>query len=144
MDPTFDSGKRFLLVKVGLLYYFSSLNKGDVIIAKNPRKNSKDDIVKRVIGLPLDTIIKHPRGWCSRSPHLLTTVTLGKDQVWLQGDNMGHSVDSRTYGPLTLDQVYGKVICQVYPSIKMIGNTMEYSGQGPEFQKIATAYVGID
>ena len=144
MDPTFDRGRRFLLVKVGLLYYFSSLNRGDVVIARNPRQNSKDDIVKRVVGLPLDTVVKHPRGWCSRSPEFLTTVTLTKDQIWLQGDNMRHSVDSRTYGPLPINQVYGKVICQIYPSLKMIANTMEHSGQGKEFQKLATSYVGQD
>lgn len=36
-----------------------------------------------------------------------------RGHVWLQGDNLLHSRDSREYGPIPLALVRGKVLCQV-------------------------------
>ncbi len=33
--------------------------------------------------------------------------------VWVQGDNLAHSLDSRVYGPVPLALVKGRVVCQV-------------------------------
>ncbi|MEW5312131.1 MAG: hypothetical protein WDW38_003781 [Sanguina aurantia] len=40
--------------------------------------------------------------------------------VWVQGDNMTHSLDSRQYGPIPLALVRGRVLLQVYPFVKCI------------------------
>ncbi|CBQ70790.1 related to IMP1-protease, mitochondrial [Sporisorium reilianum SRZ2] len=42
------------------------------------------------------------------------TVPLG--HVWLAGDNMANSTDSRHYGPVPLGMVRGKVLARVYPN----------------------------
>ena len=138
MHPTLDREKCYLLVRVGILFYPFTLNRGDVILAKNPRNKDDQDVVKRVIGMENDTIIRHPRGWKSRSPQLLSTQTIQSDKVWLQGDNMSESCDSRTYGQVDRHKVYGKVICQIYPEFKFMTNTMEYAGQGSEYQDIVS------
>lgn len=136
MDPTLNREKCFLLVKVGLLFYPFKLCRGEVILSSNPRNPDDQDVVKRIIGMEDDIIIKHPRGWKSRSPHLLSFETIKPGHLWLQGDNMRESCDSRTYGQVDVSKVYGKVMCQLWPDFKFMRNTMEYSGQGKEFQDI--------
>ena len=139
MHPTLHREKCYLLVRVGILFYPFTLNRGDVILAKNPRNKDDQDVVKRIIGMEGDEIIKHPRGWKSHSSHLLSTQTVEKDKLWLQGDNMNESCDSRTYGQVDMNKVYGKVVCQMYPKFRFMQNTMEYAGQGTEYRNIVTS-----
>jgi inner membrane protease subunit 1 len=47
-------------------------------------------------------------------------VKIPKGHVWLAGDNMSNSTDSRTYGPVPLALVKGKVIAQVGPCLPPI------------------------
>ena len=56
--------------------------------------------------------------------------------MWLQGDNMRESCDSRTYGQVHKNNVYGKVVCQIYPQFKFLNNTLEYAGQEELYQNI--------
>eukprot|EP01084_Bolivina_argentea_P208608 355602_1 len=136
MHPTLDREKCYLLVRVGILFYPFNLHKGEVILSKNPRDQDDKDVVKRIIGMENDQIIKHPRGWKSNSPYLLSQQTIKKDHVWLQGDNMSESCDSRTYDQVPINNVYGKVMCQLYPEFKIIKNTLKYGGQGEQYQNI--------
>ena len=133
MHPTLNENKCFLLVRVGFLYWPFKINKGDVILSKNPRDINIDDVVKRVVGVENDEIIVHPRGWKSDMPLLLDKIKIDKDNVWIQGDNMSQSTDSRSYGSIDKRNIYGKVICQIYPELKWINNTMEYSGQEQKY-----------
>ena len=53
-----------------------------------------------------DTLIAHRRGeghW----------IRIPKGSVWLAGDNMSNSTDSRTYGPVPLALVKGRVLARV-------------------------------
>ncbi len=52
------------------------------------------------------------------------TVPLG--HVWLAGDNMGNSTDSRHYGPVPLGMVRGKVLARVYPNPRWLTNNLTY------------------
>eukprot|EP01084_Bolivina_argentea_P188752 324825_1 len=136
MYPTLDREKCYLLVRVGILFYPFNLHKGNVVLATNPRDSEEQDVVKRIIGMENDEIIKHPRGWKSRSPRLLSLQTIKKDHIWLQGDNMKESCDSRTYGQVNIDNIYGKVVCQIYPKFKLMKNTLEYAAQDKEYKNI--------
>jgi len=136
MHPTLHREKCYLLVRVGLLFYPFGIHRGDVILATNPRNEDEQDVVKRVIGMENDQIIKHPRGWKSNSPHLLSEQTIKKDHLWLQGDNLNESCDSRTYGQVECNKVYGKVLCQIYPQFKFINKTMEYAAQDEVYHRI--------
>ncbi len=132
MEPTIDNQKCYLLVKVGFLLP-KNFEKGDVVIAENPNEDAKDDIVKRVIGLPGDVVIRHPRAWKSDNDWLLSKYLIPDGKVWLQGDNMSHSVDSRTYGTISKEAIYGKVVCQLYPNFKWMDKTMEHAGQEQKY-----------
>nr|CDI52276.1 related to IMP1-protease, mitochondrial [Melanopsichium pennsylvanicum 4] len=52
------------------------------------------------------------------------TVPLG--HVWLAGDNMGNSTDSRHYGPVPLGMVRGKVLARVWPSPRWLTNKLTF------------------
>lgn len=45
--------------------------------------------------------------------------TVGKDEIFVLGDNREVSEDSRAFGPISLDQVEGKAFFRVYPFNKM-------------------------
>ena len=38
--------------------------------------------------------------------------------IWIQGDNLPASLDSRQYGPVPLALVRGRVVAQLYPRLR--------------------------
>jgi mitochondrial inner membrane protease subunit 1 len=47
-------------------------------------------------------------------------VKIPAGHVWLEGDNPRQSTDSRTYGPVPMGLLKGKVILKIFPSFKII------------------------
>ena len=45
--------------------------------------------------------------------------------VWLQGDNFTDSTDSRSYGPVPIAMITGRVVCTLWPKFKWITNNLE-------------------
>ncbi|HSX45429.1 MAG TPA: signal peptidase I [Candidatus Saccharimonadia bacterium] len=93
-------------------------------------------LIKRVIGLPGDRVTisdnhyivydkQHPDGFnpdqtLPYGKHIPPTsgsvnVTLGKNQLFVSGDNRPDSLDSRAFGPINANQVIGKLIVRVFP-----------------------------
>lgn len=143
MYPTLEDGK------VGLMNVFSAkftdIDRFDVVVAYN--EESGENWVKRVIGLPGDTVyakddVVYVNGLPIEEPYLDTDyvnqirergdyftqdfdkITLGEDEYFLMGDNRVVSYDSRRVGPFKRDDIKGKGIFILYPfdKIKMIGN----------------------
>ncbi|KAM4744319.1 mitochondrial inner membrane protease subunit 1 isoform 1-T2 [Anableps anableps] len=83
------------------------IQKGDIVIAKSPF-DPQMNICKRVIGLEGDKI-------CTSAPSDLfkthTYVPMG--HVWLEGDNLRNSTDSRNYGPIPYGLIRGRVCLKV-------------------------------
>ncbi|SPO22301.1 related to IMP1 - protease, mitochondrial [Ustilago trichophora] len=52
------------------------------------------------------------------------TVPLG--HVWLAGENMANSTDSRHYGPVPLGMVRGKVLARVWPNPRWLSNNLSF------------------
>ncbi|KAJ8927195.1 hypothetical protein NQ314_020471 [Rhamnusium bicolor] len=102
MEPTIFSDDILLTEHISPIT--QRINKGDIIIAKCPT-NPKQQICKRVIGLPGDKV---RTGFASS--HI---VPIG--HVWLQGDNTNNSSDSRTYGPVPQGLIRSRAICRVWP-----------------------------
>lgn len=118
-------------------------NRGDVIIFNEPEENldglgsgASKQLVKRVVGLPGDRIVvkdgaltvynqEHPNGFkpdkTMEYGSVITTtsgdidITLGSNQLFVCGDNRPDSLDSRVFGPITTDQVVGKLIMRILP-----------------------------
>lgn len=116
-------------------YYFSPIKRGDVVIASGEEKNKvKPFVVKRVVGLPGETISFEGRDVFITSsngekkkiiePYLNTqstvrynplTTTLANDQYFLLGDNRGYSFDSRFAGPFNRDEIVARVFFRLLP-----------------------------
>lgn len=115
--------------------------RGDVIVftesglAEYGQNNSKQ-LIKRVIGLPGDHVVvkngvitiynkQHPDGFIPDKtlsygkviPYTAGNIdlTLGKNQLYVCGDNRPDSLDSRTFGPINTNQVVGKLVLRVFP-----------------------------
>lgn len=102
------------------------LKLGDVVKAKNP-VDARSRVGKRVVGLPGDYVLKDPdlavtpggarlpgdglAGAGVRQEPRMIQVPEG--HVWLAGDNMARSRDSRFYGAVPLAMIEGKYIYSV-------------------------------
>lgn len=119
MFPTLKSGQRLILLKAWRL--FSPLKVGDIVVI-GPRegKAARDqEVVKRIIfiqdatgALPWPERITTPTG--TYSPALLfrdSSVKLNVPKgIYVLGDNINNSTDSRDFGAVYESEILGKVI----------------------------------
>src|SRR3990172_4509849 len=82
MEPSFYSGEYILTSKIS--YRFRKPHRGDVIVFKSP-KNPDIDYIKRIIGLPGDTIeIRNSEIFVNGSP-VEETYIAAKTNLWEGG-----------------------------------------------------------
>jgi signal peptidase I len=136
MHPTLLEGDRVLVNK--LSYDLHDVNRGDVVVFARPKgmnagPNDPDDLIKRVIGLPGDSVQTkdgkvYVDGRELDEPYLADgTVTDGIDDpitipdghVWVMGDNRGDSQDSRVFGPIDTDTIVGRAFMVMWPPSRM-------------------------
>jgi signal peptidase I len=97
-----------------------------VIVFHYPRDPSRD-FIKRVIGLPGDTVevrggqvivngetIDEPYD-PSPGTYDSDPVTLPEDQLFVMGDNRNNSSDSHIWGALPMENVIGKAVVSYWP-----------------------------
>jgi signal peptidase I len=135
MLPTLEKNDRVLVNK--LSYRLHDVNRGDIVVFETPEEEQgAEDLVKRVIGLPGETVSCADGGilidgrpldepyledatttTCDRDP------TTGKpeeydvpaDAVFVMGDNRSFSKDSRSFGPIDEDAIVGRVFVRIWP-----------------------------
>lgn len=129
MSPTFETGNYLIIDKIS--YRFHNPQRDDVIVMRFPDDTSRD-FIKRIIGLPGETVrIKdgivtiinntHPDGLkldesFVKYPKIDNlTITLGAHEYFVMGDNRSGSYDSRAWGPLPKADIIGKPLLQLYP-----------------------------
>lgn len=129
MAPTF-SDRQYLIVDE-ISYRFIDPERGDVIIFKYP-KNPSQYFIKRVIGLPKETVIinqdgkviirdRHGASLSLNEPYVTfpkpdtVEVALGPDEYFVMGDNRAGSYDSRLWGPLDRDLIVGRALVRLFP-----------------------------
>lgn len=130
MHPNFKNGD-YLIVDE-LTYRFREPQRGEVIVFRPPQA-IKDYYIKRIIGLPGETVkIKdgqviiynqeYPDGFVLKEPYLLDyktpgdfEVTLESGQYFVLGDNRYASYDSRSWGALSKDKIIGVVRLRIWP-----------------------------
>ena len=139
MEPNFYEGQFILVNK--LAYRFGDPQRGDVIVFKNPN-NIDEDYIKRVIGLPGDTVEIRDQdliinGNVQLEPYPLNAISpntyfgpivVPPDSLFVMGDNRPNSRDSRSFGPLSEDLVIGKTWVRVFP-FSEFGPIMHYELQ---------------
>lgn len=75
---------------------------GDIIIASKPT-NPVQRVCKRICGMPGDYLCIDPLKDAN------SIVRVPEGHVWVTGDNMSQSIDSRSYGPLPMGLIRGRV-----------------------------------
>jgi signal peptidase I len=134
-----------------LAFRFGEPQRGDVVVFRDPaepeaeesipevvirsvleavgiRTRGRDDLIKRVVGLPGDTITitdnkVHVDGVALSEPYLDPEVTMpddgpfevGTDQVFVMGDNREFSFDSRRFGNIEFDALVGRAFVIIWP-----------------------------
>lgn len=108
MYPTLPNAGTFVLHSA-LSLRMTPLDRGNLVTAVSPLDPSHQ-VLKRIIGLPGDTVCVDPSGergrveeWCKVPP----------GHVWLAGDNTSNSTDSRDYGPVPIAMIRGRVLAKV-------------------------------
>jgi signal peptidase I len=104
--------------------FFSSLGQAVGVVPPSDR-----DFIKRVVGLPGDTISCRS-GQLVRNDQPVTEpyldqgtqtdncdkeITVGPGQLFVMGDNRGNSQDSRLFGPIERDAVVGRAFVRIWP-----------------------------
>jgi signal peptidase I len=128
MTPTLKVHDRVLVNK--LSYKLHPVHRGDIVVFEAPEGSDPgiDDLVKRVIGLPGETISAHgghvyidgkrlsepylPRGV---STGAFSPVTLQPDHYWVMGDNRDNSKDSRVFKAIAKSDIVGRVFFRIWP-----------------------------
>ncbi len=138
MSPTLQVGDRVVVDK--LAYRFEPVRRGDVVVFSRPPLEQADyqDLVKRVIGLPGETLsleggrvyvdgrlLEEP--WLPSTPPPTTPsplvapfglahpFTVPAGDYFVMGDNRTDSADSRYFGPISRHLVVGKMAFVIWP-----------------------------
>ncbi len=124
MEPNFHEGQRVVVNKA--VYIFGEPQRGDIIIFKAPDA-SGEDFIKRVIGLPGDTVevknqavyvndIKLVEPYIAAAPaYIMPKITVPKDKYFVLGDNRNHSNDSHNNWYVDRKDIRGKAWLSTWP-----------------------------
>ncbi len=133
MQPTLYENNYIFLNKQA--YRFGEPERGDIIVCHSDLKTPQGEeklLIKRVIGLPGDTIsiedgVVYLNGTILDEPYLLEKETMGTQELitvqegylFIMGDNRQASEDSRSeqVGCVAIHEVIGKAFFRLYPSI---------------------------
>ncbi|KAJ3305087.1 hypothetical protein HDV03_002014 [Kappamyces sp. JEL0829] len=107
MLPTFNVAGDIVLVDM-FAWKYRGIPWGSIIVFTSP-ENPEKRVTKRVIGLPGDTILVDPTNRASPRK----SITIPEGHVWTQGDNYDYSNDSRSYGPLPMGLIKGRVVARL-------------------------------
>jgi len=114
MEPNFTDGQIFRIVEVPL----TELNRGDLVLVEN----NGNPIIKRLIGLPNETIsIRDGKIFINGTSliepykvipptYTVDELTLNSNSYFILGDNRPDSVDSHSFGPVKGSDIKGRAM----------------------------------
>jgi signal peptidase I len=124
MEPNLHNNERLIIEKIS--YHFHPPRRGDIVVIKMPNPHS-DPLIKRVVGLPGETIEimdghVYINGQMLNEPYLeqLTYGNTGPQviepgYIFVLGDNRGASNDSRSFGEVNMDRILGHAWFRYWP-----------------------------
>ena len=119
MAPALNDGDRIIIDRG-----FEKLERGDIVVFLYPADQSKS-FIKRIVGLPNETVEIRDgtvvvNGTSLDEPYVdpklnesqrsLRELTLPADAYFVMGDNRDNSNDSRMWGPLKREFIYGRYV----------------------------------
>lgn len=130
MWPTLKRGDRIVVHKI-----YGTIHAGTIVVFKTPPAENcggppVPDLVKRVVGLPGQTVsakggqvyvtgklLQEP--WLPNDAQTYTTMptpfTVPQGDYFMMGDDRVHSCDSRSWGPVKSSAIVGKVDLIIWP-----------------------------
>ncbi|KAI3495592.1 hypothetical protein L1887_37937 [Cichorium endivia] len=111
MLPTFNlNGEIVLLDRISTRY--GKVGPGDVIIIRSPESPRKV-VTKRIIGMEGDSVtyVVDPQ-----NSDITKTIVVPKGHIWVEGDNIYNTYDSRNFGPVPYGLLQGKVFWKIWPT----------------------------
>lgn len=140
MLPTLEPGDRVVVNR--LSYVAGDLDRGQVVVFDRPPSlDGTDDMIKRVVGLPGETVrfendAVYVDGLRMVEPYLVDDETTSArsgipgcaesnvgarscvvpdGHVFVLGDNRSRSLDSRRFGPIPIETIVGRAAVRVWP-----------------------------
>jgi signal peptidase I len=126
MLPMLEDQDRLFINKIA--YRVGDIHQGDVVVFQYPHDHTKS-YIKRVIALPGDRIRisdgeVYVNGKALPEPYVpsrfsddrsLPETVLPANEYWVMGDHRSISSDSRDFGPVDRDLIYGKAVFVYWP-----------------------------
>jgi len=123
MRPTLQDGEYILVNK--LAYKTGEPKRGDIVVFVFPM-NPQEDLIKRVIGLPGESVSVHEgvvtingvmldEPYIANPPAYDNDWTVPEGQLFVLGDNRNDSRDSHQWGMLPIENVIGRAVLIYWP-----------------------------
>jgi signal peptidase I len=127
MLPRLEDHDRLFINK--FVYRITAIERGDIVVFHYPRDPEKS-YIKRVIALPGDRL-RVDRGlvWLNGNPlperyvpeeykdsRSMTEIVIPDGYYFMMGDHRSISSDSREFGPVDRDLIYGKAVFVYWPA----------------------------
>lgn len=126
MQPTLQNQEYILVNKA--VYFLHPPQRGDVIVFAYPG-DTRIDYVKRIIGVPGDTVqvlgngqvvidgtqLQEPYVSCVCNNYGPETIRVPAGMYFVMGDHRDDSQDSRAFGPISRDLIVGKASLIYWP-----------------------------
>jgi signal peptidase I len=130
MLPRLEDQDRLFINK--FVYHFANIHRGDVVVFHYPRDPQKS-YIKRVIALPGDQLrIDDGRTYVNgelllepyvprkfRDSRSQDEMVILPDEYFVMGDHRSISSDSRDFGPVSRNLIYGKAAFVYWPAVDM-------------------------
>ena len=127
MKETLQNNEIMIVTKYD--YLLGKPNRFDIVICHYPGR--KETFVKRIVGLPGDTIsiangkltvngVEYEEDYITHRPnYLIEDYTNGEDEYFVLGDNRSNSNDSHIIGSIHRNQIIGHSRLVIYPFNKI-------------------------
>ena len=123
MNPTLQDGEYILVNK--LAYKLGKPTRGDIVVFMFPM-NPQEDLIKRVIGLPGESVTVHAgvvsingvpidEPYINAAPFYDGEWQIPEGQLFVLGDNRNDSRDSHQWGLLPIENVIGRAVLIYWP-----------------------------
>lgn len=123
MNPTLENGEYILVNK--LAYKLGEPTRGDIIVFSFPLDPTQD-LIKRVIGLPGETVTVQngqvsvngtplDEPYIADAPFYNGSWVIEQGQLFVLGDNRNESKDSHEWGLLPIENVIGRAVVIYWP-----------------------------
>ena len=124
MVPTLQDGE-FVLVN-RLAYRIGQPQRGDIIVFHHPAEQQREDLIKRVIGLPGDSVriengsvtvngVQLKETYIAAEPSYAGEWTVPDQELFVLGDNRNNSSDSHQWGFVPYNDIVGKSVLIYWP-----------------------------